>query len=209
MPHPLPLLGDRFDEGCQALKAYCRRVEQNHQTLIAPNSGLTLTGVELTYELVFLKVFLLWERFQQDVFLRLMLGYESNGGSETLKPGIGPFRSLATAEVALLSGKRYRLWHDPAQVMQRSDAFFVAASSYFRSVVGANQVALAQYATIRHQIAHAQSHARAEFDNTTMSLSGKRYSGKVGKFLRDQNVDGTRWFEIIVADLSDVAHQIC
>lgn len=209
MPRPLPLFGDEFDEGWRGLLRFAERVEANHFELKAPRSGLKQAGVEMTYELLFLKVFLLWEKFQQDVFVRLLMGFQSNGGSETLLPHIGRPRTLADAENAVLSGRRYRLWHDPVQVMRRSDQFFEPASSYFRNVIGANQAMLENAAAIRHQIAHAQSHARVEFDAATMSMSGRRFQGQAGRFLRTERTAGLRWIESICREFSDVAHQLC
>lgn len=209
MPRPLPLLGDKFDEGCRPLINFAQRIEANHQALKAPRSGLAKSGVEMTYELLFLKIFLLWENFQQEVFIRLLMGFESNGGQEILIPGIARPQRLVDAETLVLDGRRYQLWHDPTQVVKRSDKFFEPASSHFRSIIGANQTTLANAAAIRHQIAHAQSHARAEFDAATMSMSGRRFHGQAGRFLRTEHPDGGKWFQAICRDFSDVAHQIC
>ena len=209
MPKPLPLLGDNFESGCRTLRNFARRLEANHVQLKAPNAGLTLSGIELSYELIYLKVFLLWEELLQEVFVRLLIGFQSNGGSENLLPGITKCRSLIDAEALLLGGRRYRLWHDPVQVMARSDMFFEPVNSHFRGVIGANQASLSDFAKVRHQVAHSQSHARTEFDTATMSMAGKRYGGHAGRFLREAKVDGRKWLEFICDELAEVAHQIC
>jgi hypothetical protein len=208
VPRPLPLLGDQFEVGCRTLRNFARRLEANHAQLKTPNAGLTLSGIELNYELIYLKVFLLWESFLQEVFVRLLMGFESNGGIEQLQAGVPHSRSLADAETLLLAGRQFRLWHDPVQIMMRSDHYFVPAGSHFRSVIGANQASLTDFAKVRHQIAHSQAHARAEFDAATMSMAGKRYAGHAGRFLRDTRPDGRRWLEFICDELAEVAHQI-
>jgi hypothetical protein len=209
MPRPLPLFGDRFDEGWRSLLSFALRVEANHEAMKTPRAGLKNSGVEMSYELLFLKVFLLWENFQQDVFIRLLMGFESNGGVETLRPGIAKPRTLEESENAILDGRRYRLWHDPVQVMRRSDQYFDPAASHFRAIIGANQATLENFAALRHQIAHAQSHARTEFDAATMRMAGRRFYGQAGRFLRTERVAGQRWFEAICREMSDIAHQIC
>lgn len=209
MPRPLPLLGDKFDEGCRALLSFAVRIEANHSALIAPRAGLRLPGVEMTYELLFLKMFLLWEKFQQDVFIRLLMGFESNGGVETRKHGIAAPRSLADAEALVLSGRKYKLWHDPVQVISRCDSYFEPADSHFRAVIGANQAALQNAAAVRHQIAHAQSHARSEFDAATMTMAGRRFHGHAGRFLRTDKSPGQKWIAALSTEFSDIAHQIC
>lgn len=209
MPRPLPLYGDDFESKCRNLIRFSQRLERNHIELTTPNAGLKRSGLELSYELLFLKIFLLWENFQQEVFLRLMMGYESNGGVETFQPGVARSTNLQAAETSLLRGRQYLLWHDPNRVVTRSDRFFAPANSHFRGVIGGNQASLSDYSKIRHQIAHSQNHARQEFDNATMRLSGRRYSGNAGRFLRDTSPGGIMWLEHISTDLSDICHQIC
>jgi len=211
MPRPLPLLADRFDDDCRPLKSFYRRLELNHSAVTLPNLGLTLSGLELSYELLYLKVFLPWEQFQQDVFARLLMGFQSNGGVETFQPGIGRCQSLQQADLLILNGRSYKLWHDPVTVIARCDVFFDPASSYFRTVIASSQAALRNFSAIRHRIAHSQDHARTQFDNATMTLAGRRYpNASAGKFLRDR-VPGSqiRWFEHICSELSDITHQLC
>jgi hypothetical protein len=176
-----------------------------------PNSSLTLTGLELSYELIFLKMFLLWEDFQEQVFLRLLMGFASNGGQEPFLPGQTRSTSLAAAKARLLGPSDYKLWHNPDVVMRRSDLYFDPATSYFRSVIASNRASLESYAAVRHRIAHSQDHAAAQFGVATMNLAGRRYpGGRPGRFLRDKELalPQRRWLEVIAMDLSDIAHQL-
>jgi hypothetical protein len=212
VPRYLPLLADDLEAECRNLLSFARRLEVNHAALRAPNSCLTLTGLELSYELIFLKIFLLWEDFQEQVFLRLLTGYASNGGQEVFLPGQARSSSLGAAKVRLLGAHDYKLWHNPDTVIKRSDLYFDPGTSFFRSVIAANRASLADFAAVRHRIAHAQEHAATQFDDATMNLAGRRYpAARPGRFLRDCEpaAPQRRWLEVIATEISDVAHQLC
>jgi hypothetical protein len=187
------------------------RLETNHSTIQVPNARLTLTGLELAYELAYLKVFLLWESFQEQVFFRLLSGFASNGGPEPRLGGAPYVRTLALAEAAVLGGKDFVLWHNPVRVIGRSDRFFEPAGSYFRNVILVNSAALTHYAAVRHRVAHSQEHARGAFDTATMAVASRRYpGGSAGKFLRDSDGQAApKWINVITGELSKVAHQFC
>ena len=194
------------------LQSFAERLEENYAQLKTPRAGLTLTGLELSYQLIFLNVFLLWESYLEQIFYRLLCGYGSNGGVEPIKPGVIFCKSVDLAEQHVLGGADYRLWHNPTIVVKRSDQYFVAQTSFFRSVIASSSASLTLYANIRHRIAHSQSHAQVNFDAVTMTLAGRRYPGSsVGKFLRDHNGlgGGRKWLSQISDDLYDIMHQIC
>jgi hypothetical protein len=102
---------------------------------------------------------------------------------------------------------QYRLWHNPTQIIARCHGFIV--NGYHETVVSSNLARLNHFAAIRHRIAHAQSHARAQFDHATMNLAAKRYKGgRPGKFLRDWESPSRRWLEGIADELKHLANQI-
>ena len=135
MARPLPLLSDNFAADFGHLVSFANRLEHNHVELTAPRSGLTLGGLELAYQLVNLKIFLLWEGYVEDIFYRLLCGQISNGGREPLKHGTNYCRSQDKARILVLGQQDYRLWHNPTALVKRSDLYFDPHSSYFRSVI--------------------------------------------------------------------------
>lgn len=210
MPRYLPLMADKLNGNFGVLSSFLRRLEVNHANIQVPHSRITLSGLELAYELAYLKTFLLWEVFQEEIFLRLLCGTHSNGGGEPRLGGQPYFRTIDAARLAVLDGRDYRLWHNPRGVIAISDRFFTQAS-YFRQVILVNSVKLNYYAAVRHRIAHAQDHAEAAFDVATMALAGRRYpASSAGRFLRDTTPGhGNRWIETIAEDLVDIARQFC
>lgn len=212
MPRYLPRNSENFRAECMHLQSFAERLEQNHAQLKTPGAGLTLAGLELSYQLIYLNVFLLWEGYIEHIFYRLLCGYGSNGGVEPIREGLNFCKSIELAEQLILAGADYRLWHNPSIVVKRCDKYFNAHSSFFRSVIASNSASLTSYANIRHRIAHSQTHAQENFDAVTMTLAGRRYPGSsAGKFLRDQNglAAGRRWLAQIIDDLYDILHQVC
>lgn len=212
MPRYLPPLASEFRAECHRLRDFASRLEQNHNELKRPNARLTLSGLQLSYELIYLKMFLSWEDFLEQVFLRLLCGVASNGGVEPLVPGLAFAKSIDEAGNMVLAGREFQLWHNPEAIVRRSDRFFAGQHSYFRQIVASNQDSLTNYAAVRHRIAHNQAHARGQFDDATMAMAGRRYPGSAaGRFLRELESDlpPRRWLDYIAEDLYEIAHQLC
>lgn len=206
------MLADGFDNDCARLIGFLARLEANHAEHKAPNIGITLTGLELAYELAYLKVFLLWEHLLESVFLRLLCGYSSSLGVETPAAGLSFSKTLDAARIVVLGTRDYVMWHNPEAVRKRAEKFFLVPGGHFRQVILASEADLKKFAEVRHRIAHVQDHAQAQFDTATMDLAGKRYpASSAGRFLRDEvaQAHGVRWLNHIQRELSTVAHQLC
>jgi len=171
---------------------------------------LHIPRIELLYELAYLRVFVEWELFLEQVLVRLLCGYRTAAGAPLLKPGSAFVKTLAAAEASLLGNRQYLLWHDPAKALARAGTRL--SNSSFQTVVGSNTARLEHFAAIRHRIAHGQEDARAKLDAATMQLTARRYPGsRAGKFLRDWDSTVTprvRWLESIANELSGLAAQI-
>lgn len=183
------------------------------RTRLSPGPGrggvLFLSSLELLYELAFLRVYLAWEEFLEESFLRYLCGYQAAHGQET--PTSGSFYpSLAAARSALYGRRPYVLWHDPARVVGRAARFL--DKSRHEIVISSIAGRLESFAKIRHRIAHSQDYARREFDQTTMAFAGRRYHGsRPGRFLRDWVPGRTpplRWLNQIADELRGLAHQV-
>lgn len=166
--------------------------------------------VELIYELAYLRIFLGWESFLEDAFTRLLCGYGSSGGQETLNSGLAYHKTIAKAHAAVLGSRPYRLWHNPDDIISRSKLFFV--NGRIELVLASNLARVRQMAAVRHRIAHDSSDVRSKFDAATMALCGSRYPGaRAGRFLREA-VPGAnpprRWLIDIANELSGLARQI-
>jgi hypothetical protein len=166
--------------------------------------------LEALYEMAYLRIFVGWEAFLEEVFLRYLCGYRSIHGFATLLPGTSYAASLAQAERAVLGGNRYVLWHSPGKVASRAHKFFSA--SPVDTVILSNTARLEDLAAVRHRITHAQEDARRNFDRATMAIAGRRYRGaRPGAFLRyvdTSAVSPVRWLERLGQEVEGLAQQI-
>lgn len=173
-------------------------------------AGLHPTRLEYLYEMAYLRIFVSWESFLEQAFLRYLCGYTSRVGVAAPVPGQAFQSTLANAERAVLGGQQYVLWHNPARVIQRARQFF--GSSPIETVVLSNSTRLEHLAAVRHRITHAQQDARSKFDTATMTIAGRRYrGGRPGAFLRDEDASATpapRWLEQLGREFQGLAAQI-
>jgi hypothetical protein len=212
MPRILPRFDRELGQEVSFAMAYVARLEQAKIELSSVGQRTIPTGdLEYSYELAFLRIFGAWETLLEDSLIRLICGYHHSGGQEPLAPGVAYLSNVANARMALLQGRPFRQWYDPAQILARAQRFFIG--SRYELVIASAQARVSHFASIRHRIAHVQSHARAQFDNATMSLNGKRYPGsRPGRFLREWHpsfVPPRRWLDIASSELVGLGHQIC
>jgi len=212
MPRVMPGLAKAFE--ADPLRAV--DLSQKGETARAnlrpgPGRGglISLQHLELLYELAYLRVFLAWEVFLEESFLRYMCGYAAGHGQEIPTSG-KYFGKLETARAALYNQRDYVLWHNPTVVLRRVSAHIDQGrhEGVIRSIAGR----LESFARVRHRIAHSQPHAKTAFDQTTMSLCGKRFLGsRPGRFLRDfapGRPAPVRWLTVVTTELTALAFQI-
>lgn len=171
--------------------------------------GWHVARVELLYELAYLRMFIEWELFLEQTFLRYLCGYVSVRG--TVRPTSEVFFStLPTAQAAVLGGRPYVLWHDPSTVIDRARRFLTGCPH--EVVIGSYLARLTDLASVRHRVAHGQEDARRKFDTATTNIAGRRYRGaRPGRFLRDWDRSVTpprRWLEALGLELENLAQQI-
>lgn len=213
MPRQMPALQAAFHrQVAQAMKlaeiGEVARVEAGAGS--ETRKQLHYRRVELLYELAFLRIFLAWEAFLEQAFLRYLCGYVSRHGSAIPQAGVSFSRTLAHAEVTVLAGKDYVLWHNPVRVADRCQRKFGRCP--IETVVRSSTARLEALAAVRHRIVHAQADARLKFDTATMAIAGRRYEGsRPGAFLRDRDVSNTPavpWLERLGQELQGLASQI-
>lgn len=163
---------------------------------------------------LFFRCYLAWEEFLEETFIRYLAGYVSPSYTPAAASGAS-YSSLAAALSALLGGRAYKLWHDPAIVAARSARFLVGAPHEL--VINSAITDLNRYSRIRHRVAHAQENAKVEFDNACIALVGHKIKGsKAGKLLRMPYVDpsgapvnpGHLWLHEIASVYAALARQI-
>src|SRR5947207_11478693 len=64
-----------------------------------------ITRLEALYELAFLRVFAAWEVCLEEIMCRSLCGYRSKSGREKLTGGLGHFRTISAAQLAILNGQ--------------------------------------------------------------------------------------------------------
>lgn len=166
--------------------------------------------LEALYEMAYLRIFVSWEAFLEQVFLRYLCGYRSRFGLAVPSTGTSYSSTLAAAEQAVLAGSKYVLWHNPSVVITKARKFF--SNSPIEAIILSNTTRLDHLAAVRHRITHSQRHARQRFDAATMIIAGRRYKGgRPGAFLRDRDNSATpsvRWLEQLGREFQGLAGQI-
>jgi hypothetical protein len=164
--------------------------------------------LEALYEMAYLRVFITWELFLDESFLRYLCGYMTSTGAPALLQSA--FRTIVDARNAVLGAQKYVSWSDPNKVEHRLRTYIQNGSHEL--VIRSNRARLGAFAAVRHRIAHGSAHAHQQFDLATMMLAGRRYRGaSPGRFLRDWNPHPTpdeRWIQTLGTELKSLAKQI-
>jgi hypothetical protein len=168
-----------------------------------------IARVEYLYELAFLRLFVEWEIFLEQTFLRYLCGYRSIHG--LYAPTSGSYCTSITAAQGLIFGRNgFALWHSPITVINRSRRNLTLCAH--EVVIASNTARLENFAAVRHRVAHGQDEAKQKFNSATMALCGRRYrGGRPGRFLRDWDRSVTpnrRWLDTIGQELVGLARQI-
>lgn len=196
-----------FDNRVASSLRFVRAMERNRlaYTEIDRISSIMIDDI---YELAFLRIFGFWESFLEEVFKRLLCGYEVRGSQEQLVAGQAYSSTVFDAEARILNGRRYVSWYVPSDVVGRCRRFFSASD--FEHVIASANLLLNDQGITRHQIAHVQTHATAQFDTMTMRLVGRRFRGsRPGKFLRSLEPPSTQfWLDRFAGQLMGLAGQI-
>jgi len=165
--------------------------------------------LEALYETSFLRIFLLWEDFLEQSFLRYLCGYESSTGPAALRAA--KFPKLSDAETAVLGTRDYVSWANPDSVISRSRYYM--NGGVHETVLNSDLSRLEAFTAVRNRIAHSSDYARQQFDNATILLVGRRFSASsAGRFLRQTAVSlpiPETWLQHIAAELKSLALQLC
>jgi hypothetical protein len=175
----------------------------------ALSGELSLFRLQLMYEMAYLHIFVNWESFLEESFVRYLCGYTSTTGQATTVTG-SYARDIAAARGLLVGGRRFILWHGAQHVIDRSRQHFRLGGH--EKVISSNLSRMEWFAAIRHHIAHKHPDARQAFDTACINLAGRRFHGsRPGAFLRENVIASgvkARWLAVIGNELASLANQI-
>lgn len=169
----------------------------------AVRQQLKVGQLEALYESVFLRIFSAWEGFLEEALTRFVAGYRTPSHSPVVAAGAVRHRTVSSARAALYGGRTFLLWHDPKQVVRRSQGLLVQCP--VETVLQGAQAQLERYAAIRHRIAHSTDDASQKFRQAAQSIAGVDHRGKPGRLLRSADISDplnpTKWIRRISDDL--------
>lgn len=208
MPRELPSLDKHFSKQCLRAIKISRNIEF---AKVLNGSKITIYDLEYAYEIAYLRVFVAWEVFLENVLFRLLAGYTISGNQEPLKEGKSYAKNIGAARTLIQGNRDFVLWHACGKNINRAAIKF--NNSNFEQVLKSAEDDLDMFSAIRHRIAHEQDDARNNFNEATMALCGRRFrAARAGRFLRYINpnsVNGERFLETITTDLENIATQLC
>lgn len=137
--------------------------------------------VELVAELAFLRVFIAWENFLEQSFLRYLVGARSRSGQAPTKY-VNP-KNLDHARQVVCSGREYFQWNSASKVVQIAETYFRDGEP-FKPILEGISAELKDMATIRNRIAHRSTSARDRFNSLVRKNFGHGKPGMTpGRFL--------------------------
>jgi hypothetical protein len=164
--------------------------------------------LEALYEMSYLRVFVAWEKFLEETFLRYICGYRNSHGAQVLlRPR---FSKLDDARTDVLGGADFASWQKANKIIARSKKYI--SSGLHETVIGSVSATYDWYSAVRNRVAHASNFSKTSFDAATMGLAGRRYRGSsAGRFLRDWVPalnPQERWLFYIGGELKTLSKQI-
>ena len=176
------------------------KIENNRGVLHQPQ-------VDLIFELGFLKIFIAWEQFLENTFVRYMCGASSLLGKKPIR--IISARYLDDALGAICGERPYADWASVDIVVERANRFFDKGEPYATPLQSA-AAELVNMRKVRNHIAHHSNKSREDFNKLLVKSYGFRPQGKTaGRFLRRPlNVHGTQRIQEYAKTLESLAQMI-
>jgi len=208
MPRNLPQLDVHFKKEC--LKAV-GLTENFERAFSMPQTSIKKQEVEYAYEIAYMRIFVGWEIFLEELLYRLFCGYITSTGRPTLNTGQTYCQNISAAKQLLHNGRDYLLWHDPRKVILRAERKLYRSN--FVTVLSSRETRLVHFGNVRHRIAHAQDDAKNKFNLATSSLCGRRFpASRPGRFLRYRDTsDQTNptYLDVLATELVSLSQQLC
>jgi hypothetical protein len=145
-------------------------------------TALPYFQVALVAELVFLRCFLAWEVFLEEVFISYLMGAPSRDGTTYVTYVAAPSASHARSMVIGERGA-FSAWSDGRQVRARANLFFDAGEP-FDNGLSTISTALSDMVIVRNRIAHRSGRALERFLGLVRQTHGSVPRGmSAGRFL--------------------------
>ena len=149
---------------------------------------ILLKNINLISELVFLKIFISWETFLEQTFIRYMCGGVTSSGyypDRYVKP-----KKIDHAMNILLQNKEYLDWTRWNEVKTWAKNFFKNGEPYEPAILG-SEVKLNEMKTIRNRIAHHSEASTRKFHTLVRNKLGNVPRGITPGKLLIINLPGT------------------
>lgn len=164
------------------LRDFDKQIDSSKDLILnVKDVGLTRIQIEIITELAFLKIFIAWENFLEESFIRYLVGARS---PSRFKPRrlINP-RIMSHALDILSSDREYVNWNSASFVISRAERCFREGRPY-RNAIQAATVDLNDMNTIRNRIAHKSTVSKEKFNNFIRRKFGHGKRGMTpGRFL--------------------------
>lgn len=210
MPRRMPDFVGGLQDSFLEARDFVDTVERIRRQQSGRIKTISTNKVRFGYELAYLRAFAAWENFLEASFLRYLCGYCSSAGQQTIRVPHVFCATVSAAETLVLDGRRYKLWHNPRDVIGRSQTYFL--NGRHETVLSSVLSRVDSFAAVRHHIAHQRRDTATQFDSACINLCGYRSPGsRAGSFLRKRvsHVSPSkRWFDLILSDLEAYAVQI-
>lgn len=125
----------------------------------------------LIVELSFLQVYLAWEDFLEQTFLRYMCGGRTSSGKSPrlyVKP-----KNLDHAYNIIKGKQPFIKWEIAKDVIERAELFFHNGEP-FKNAIGSISVELEDMRKIRNRVAHRSQSARIQFEDLVRERLGRK-----------------------------------
>lgn len=156
----------------------------NCQSLITKvkNLGMPRIQVEIITELAFLKVFIAWEFFLEESFIRYLVGAKSPSGYSPER-SVNPPNMEIAKKIILGQRREYIKWNSASEVIARSEIYFKDGEPYGSVLKGA-AIDLNDMNVIRNRITHMSTISKDKFNNFVRRRFGHGIRGMTpGRFL--------------------------
>jgi hypothetical protein len=200
---PLPSLQPVLSE----FKAQVSNATKLLTTIESSPGVLHQPQVDLIFELAFLKIFIAWEQFLENTFIRYMCSASSLSGKRPTR--IVSVRHLDDALRVICGERPYADWTSVEVVVDRANRFFDSGEPYATPLQSA-AVELTNMRRIRNHIVHHSNKSRDDFNRLLVNVYGFRPQGMTaGRFLRQRlSVQGQQRIQEYAKTLESLAKMI-
>ncbi|MCP6717995.1 MAG: hypothetical protein KJI70_00405 [Patescibacteria group bacterium] len=138
-------------------------------------AGLPGIQVEIVAELAFLRVFMAWECFLEESFIRYLLEAKSPSGY-TPKRFVKPPNIKKAIEIILGENRDYASWNSASKVRNRAKIYFKDGEPYETAMITITRDS-DEMNTIRNRIAHKSKKSREKFNDLILGKFGHGIQG--------------------------------